>query len=55
MTNTTQVTVEHIKVASNRSYDQVTASLRERWAPLEIPKGCEPNCRPEHRGHRSRR
>ena len=30
MTNTTQTTIEHIEVASNRSYDQVTASLNDR-------------------------
>jgi len=30
MTNTIQTTIEHIEVASNRSYDQVIASLKER-------------------------
>ena len=30
MRTTTQTTIEHIEVASSRSYDQVTASLRER-------------------------
>ena len=30
MRNTTQTTIEHIEVASSRSYDQVTASLQER-------------------------
>jgi uncharacterized protein (DUF302 family) len=30
MTNTAQTTIEHIEVASNRSYDQVTESLQER-------------------------
>ena len=30
MTNTVQTTIEHIEVASNRSYDQVTESLQER-------------------------
>ena len=40
MTNTTQTTIEHIEAASNRSYDQVI---------------CEPNCRTERRGHKSKR
>src|SRR5215471_11994289 len=30
MRNITQTTIEHIEVVSNRSYDQVTASLQER-------------------------
>jgi hypothetical protein len=30
MTNTTQTRIEHIEVASNRSYDQVMESLNER-------------------------
>ena len=30
MRNITQTTIEHIEVVSNRSYDQVTASLQQR-------------------------
>src|SRR5215468_8551455 len=38
MRNITQTTIEHIEVVSNRSYDQVTASLQERLGSFGVSR-----------------
>ena len=39
MRNIPQTTIEHIEVVSNRSYDQVTASLQERLGSFDLTSG----------------
>jgi len=55
MRNITQTTIEHIEVVSNRSYDQVTASLQERLGSFGDSRNCDHSFLPARRAPKSKR